>query len=329
MRKALTLLLSVCMLLPLFALLPVFAATPANGFDFSDGDKWYYADGTLADAPRTVEAWVWVDPVNGLDQIKANGNATTIISNYNGFGNYGYWHLALKYTNADGLYPYFEWNELQNNTTSVRKFNFTKTKVEPGVWTHITVVIDAENNCCHCYKDGAYVQSNSAGIWLGDITRNVTELPFVIGNDNRFDKPDTRVFRGKIASISLFNDVRTAEEIASDYRNGADYNDANALAHWELPAGGGNVQDKAGNVNLSFSKYWLTEQEMQAIRGDSFNPAYSFAIVGDIQYITEYDAKNGTTFVAQLHQWIADNASGKNIVYSAGMGEVTNQNTAK
>ena len=119
MKKLLAVLLTVCMLVPMMAFLPAFAATPEQGFDFTDGDKWYYADGTLADAPRTVEAWVWVDPVNGLDDIKANGGATTILSNYNGFSGYAYWHLALKYTEADGLYPYFEWNELLNNSTSV------------------------------------------------------------------------------------------------------------------------------------------------------------------------------------------------------------------
>ncbi|MBE6689900.1 MAG: hypothetical protein E7590_01285 [Ruminococcaceae bacterium] len=323
MKKVLAISLSLCMLLPLFALLPVFAATPAEGFDFTGGDKWYYMDGTLPDAPRTVEAWIWVDPANAT-------KTRTIISNYNGFTSIPYWHLAVKYTEADGLYPYFEWNELSNNSTSVRKFNFTKTKIEPSVWTHITVVIDAENNCCHCYKDGAYVQSNNAGIQLGDITRNVTELPLVIGNDCRPDLPDARVFGGKIASISIFNDVRTAAEIQSDFANGANYNDANAIAHWELPANGGAVTDKSGkSAGLTLSKYWLTEAEMQAIRGNDFNPAYSFAIVGDIQYMTEWQAENGgTAHVANLHKWIADNIASKNIKFMAGMGDVTNNNTA-
>ena len=318
MKKALAILLTVCMLLPLVAVLPAFAATPAEGFDFTDGDKWYYMDGTLPDAPRTIEAWIWVDPANATQ-------TRTIISNYNGFGSVPYWHLALKYTEADGLYPYFEWNELSNNSTSVRKFNFTKTKIEPGVWTHITVVIDAENNCCHCYKNGSYVQSNNAGIQLGDITVNVTELPLVIGNDCRPDLPDARVFGGKIASISIFNDVRTAAEVQSDFTNGADYNDANAMAHWELPASGGTVTDKSGkSAGLTLSKYWLTEAEMEAIRGNDFNPAYSFAIVGDIQYMVRNDASRGTTYTAQLHNWIKNNVSTKNIKYVMGMGDVTN-----
>ena len=327
MKKILAILLTVCILLPLFALLPAFAATPTEGFDFTDGDKWFYADGTLADAPRTIEAWIYVDP-DRVDAIKSNGNACTIISNYNGFPGYAYWHLAVKYSGGK-LYPYFEWNELHNNSTSTRKFNFTDAVVTPGEWIHIAVVIDAENNFCRCYKNGGYVQSNGADIWLGDITANVTELPLVIGNDNRFNTPDLRVFQGSIASISLYNDVRTAEEIASDHANGADINDANALAHWELPASGGPVTDQVGDVDLSFSKYWLTEEEMAAIRGNDFNPAYSFAVVGDIQYMTEHDAAYGTSHVADVHKWIADNVANKNIQYVMGMGDVTNRNIAQ
>ena len=317
MNKVFAILLTVCMLLPLVAVLPAFAATPAEGFDFTDGDKWYYMDGTLPDAPRTIEAWIWVDPANAT-------KTRTIISNYNGFTSVPYWHLAVKY---DGgvLYPYFEWNELSNNSTSVRKFNFTKAAITAGEWTHITVVIDAQNNCCHCYKNGSYVQSNNAGIQLGDITRNVTELPLVIGNDCRPDLPDARVFGGKIASISIFNDVRTAAEIQSDFTNGADYRDANAMAHWELPANGGAVVDKSGkSAGLTLSKYWLTEAEMQAIRGNGFNPAYSFAIVGDIQYMVRNDASRGTNYTETVHNWIKNNVATKNIQYVMGMGDVTN-----
>ncbi|MBO5270232.1 MAG: metallophosphoesterase, partial [Clostridia bacterium] len=68
---------------------------------------------------------------------------------------------------------------------------------------------------------------------------------------------------------------------------------------------------------------------MDAIRGEDFDPAYSFAVVGDIQYITEYDAANGTSHVFDMHKWIAENAVPKNIQYVMGMGDVTNRNTAE
>ncbi len=314
------------MMLPLLAVLPVSAATPTDGFTF-DGDEWYYANGTLSDVPRTVEAWIYVDP-NYATQAR-----TTIISNYNGFTNYAYWHLALHYTTDTGLYPYFEWNELYNNTTSqqtIRKFNFTNAKITAGEWTHIAVVIDAANNYVSCYKNGTHIQNNNGSFQLSDIAKNTVELPFSIGNDSRPSATGTeadRAFHGKIASISLFDDVRTASEISSDYSNGAATDDANALAHWDFTSNAESVTDKVGNIDLTLSKYWLTEDEMKAIRGDSFDPEYSFAVVGDIQYITEYDVNNGTSFVEEMHEWIADNVSDKNIKYVMNMGDITNQDT--
>ncbi len=341
MKKAFAILLTVCMLLPLVAMLPIGAATPAEGYTFG-ADKWYYANGTLSDAPRTFEMWIKVsDDSEDLATLQKNGKCT-VISNYNGFNTYGYFHVAVncEAIKSDGVvtgynyYPAMEWSELHNNYAggnangNLRSFNFKNTTLTPGEWTHISIVINAEMNYVSCYKNGEHVQNNSTSIKLCDITKNVVELPVVIGNDNRYNTPDLRVFQGSIASISLFGDKRTADEIASDYANGADYTDEHALAHWELTANGAPVADKSGNgIGLTLSQYWLTEEEMQAIRGNDFNPAYSFAVVGDIQYITEYDAANGTTHVADMHKWIADNITNKNIKYMMGMGDVTNRNT--
>ena len=332
MKKRLYIILLVFAMLPLslLSLTVAKAETPTDGYAFT-ADTWYYADSQLSDAPRTVEAWIYVDP--------AHKNETrTIISNYNGFASMPYWHLAVKYDyQIDGntsspkvLFPYFEWNELSNGSTSVRKFNFRNTVIEAGVWTHIAVVIDGENNCCHCYKNGAFVQKNNAGILLGDIVKNVSELPLAIGNDCRNNLPDSRVLGGKIAEISLFSDLRSASEIASDYALGADYNDENALAHWKLTSSGGNVTDKSGKgVNLTHNKYWLTESEMNALRNKDFSADYSFAVVGDIQYIVRNDASRGTKWTKTVHDWIKDNAASKNIKYMMGMGDVTNHSVSK
>lgn len=328
MKKLIAILLTVCMVLPLFPAFPVLAAdAPTDGYTFGN-ETWYYADGTLADAPRTIEAWIWVDP-DGVDDIKANGNSTTVISNYNQISTYSYWHMAVKWEN-NTLYPFFEWRGLIDNVTTdlTRGFNFKNATITPGEWTHISIVVNGEKNYVSCYKNGQHIQNNSGNIRLGDITKNAAELPLVVGNDNRFDTPTKRMFQGKISSISLFNDVRTNAEIQSDYNNGANYNDANALAHWEFTSTSKKVVDKSGKgPDLDLSQYWLTESEMDAIRGEDFDPAYSFAVVGDIQYMTEWDAAKGTSYVSQIYKWIKDNVDTKNIEYVMGMGDVTNTNT--
>ena len=328
MKKFLATLLVLCMTVPLFCVLPASAAAPADAYTIND-NEWYYVDGTLSDVPHTIE--VWVRPESNKIQ--------TIISNYNGFNSQPYWHFALKYENGI-FYPYFEWQELIENRSAgsaygenhnhTRKFNFTKAPIELNVWTHITIVIDAEKSQLYCYKNGTLAETKTAGIHLGDLTPNINEFPLAIGNDCRPNTPQDRAFDGKIGSVSIFSDMRSASEIASDYRSGADYTDEKAIAHWVIPTTASNVKDLTGKApDLLYSKYWLSESEMNAIRGNDFDPAYSFAVVGDIQYITEYDAKNGTKHVENMHKWIADNASSKNIKYVMGMGDVTNQNTAK
>jgi hypothetical protein len=51
--------------------------------------------------------------------------------------------------------------------------------------------------------------------------------------------------------------------------------------------------------------------------------AYSFAVVGDPQYMTQYDARFGTTYVKDMYKWIVDNAEGKNIQHVIGVGDIT------
>ena len=148
MKKILAVLLTVCMLLPMMAFLPAFAATPEQGFDFTDGDKWYYVDGTLADAPRTIEAWIYVEPNSSLeDKI---GNEMTIISNFNGFESMPYLNVTVKYDyKKDGdtsspkvIYPYISWREISNreSISEARKFNFRNAVITPGEWTHIAIL---------------------------------------------------------------------------------------------------------------------------------------------------------------------------------------------
>ena len=297
-----------CLVIP-FVVAPTTTAqaqTPTSGYSFAS-DSWYYVDGTLKAPPKTVEAWVYVPE-------EYSTQTSSIFSNYNGFASMPYFHVALKYDNG-ALFPYLEWNEVSNKVNSVRKFNFTKTVIQPNTWTHFTIVIDSQNNRCSAYKNGEYIQSNAGTLTLSELSLNLTELPFAVGNDLRYNQPDLRAFKGKIASVSLFSDCRSATEIASDYKNGADYTDENALAHWELSSTATSVvTDLTENeVNLTYNKYWLTEAEMEEIRPDNFDADYSFAVVGDIQYIAEKDSEAGTTYTSTIHKWIKDNIEDKNI----------------
>lgn len=56
--------------------------------------------------------------------------------------------------------------------------------------------------------------------------------------------------------------------------------------------------------------------------------AYSFAVIPDIQIVTENDVKNGENNLAKLFDWIVANKSSKNIQYVFGLGDITDNNNA-
>lgn len=53
-------------------------------------------------------------------------------------------------------------------------------------------------------------------------------------------------------------------------------------------------------------------------------PDYSFAVLGDIQYLTAYDVDNNNTFTKLLFDWIIDKKDTKNIQYVFGLGDSIN-----
>ena len=54
--------------------------------------------------------------------------------------------------------------------------------------------------------------------------------------------------------------------------------------------------------------------------------AYSFAVIPDIQIVTENDVKNGQNNLAKLFDWIVANKESKNIQFAFGLGDITDNN---
>ena len=57
-------------------------------------------------------------------------------------------------------------------------------------------------------------------------------------------------------------------------------------------------------------------------------PDYSFAVVGDIQAITEHDVDNGHRYTQVLFDWILNNRKSRNIQYVFGLGDSINTVTS-
>ena len=262
-------------------------------------DGLYSTDGPYSVMPKTFEAWVKVP--KGY-----NDRGGVIIGNFE--GSQACVNFEINTRGTPRIY-------YMSKTGAVAEQVFAA-DVRTGDWAHLTIVNDSDNGTLLCYINGALVQTVNKKI--------ISDLPtvdFCLGGDLR--SGNAQYFKGKIASVALFSDVRSAEEIAadmSDFNKSAD----NLIAYYDLEGkqGAKKIEDETANdFDLNLSKNWIDESEKPALN----DYAYSMAIIGDIQIITE-------KYPDQLHNifdWIVNNAETTKMKYVFGLGDTTNSDTAK
>ena len=325
MKKFLVVFLTLAMILPIFSIIaPLSVSAATESFDTTDsgfkitgnGDKWadyyYESDKLLEEIPHTFE--MWVKPINA----KNNG---VVIGNY--LYATGYQGCINLYVFRNG-YPRVCWNDAAGNEYIV---DFTKGQMPIGEWSHVTIVFDDANQAIHYYLNGVLKESNTSK--YHPLTESmINSHPFSLGGD--WGRLSTRYFRGSLGDVSFYADVRTAAEIAADYANGTDLTDENLILHYDLSSADSSspiIYDKSGNGYHQYrGQMWLTEAEMEALRGDTSDRAYSMVVVGDTQNLVTLDVTNGTNDIGKLYDWIVDNTESKNVQYVIGVGDITNDN---
>ena len=200
-----------------------------------------------------------------------------------------------------------------DNAGKVNEYVFT-CDVRTGDWAHLAIVNDAKSGRLICYIDGERTQIVSKKI--------VSDLPaseFCIGGDLR--SGNAQYFKGKIARIALFSDVRTDEEIAADAKN-VDPSAADLIALYDLEGkqNATAVSDGSKNaLDVTVERNWLSPDAVSSPE----DYAFSLALIGDIQNITEH-------YPDELHHifdWLVENAEKKKIKYVLGLGDTTNSDT--
>ncbi len=271
----------------------------------------YKAEKKLESVPETVEAWVF------YPSTLAGKAAGPVIGNYYSDGKYGESFINFEIS-ANGAPRIWCSDEFAYNLYDIV---FDKARVPVDTWTHVTYVYDNESGVASCYING---QLKEEKFFYPELPDSTTHFPFVLGGDQR--TANGGYFKGELKDVAMFSDARTAEEVASDYVN-VPYNTEDLLCYYDVDASdkGKNIKDETGNgYDLIYSKTWLSEAEMEEVRkgyGD-FKADYSFAVFGDTQRITE-DYPN---LLAPMYQWVVDNKDSKNIVYSIGLGDITDDN---
>lgn len=195
----------------------------------------------------------------------------------------------------------------QSGTTY--NFVFDKANVYTGEWVHIAVVRETSSKMS-CYINGELVQS---------ITKSAPDLAntaaHVLGGDLR--SGNAQYFKGRIKTVALYDDARTADEIKADMTAaGKD----GLICAYELDGLNApeSIADKSTNgFDAKIKKSYFTE------KAPLEDYAYSFAVIGDTQILAlSYQDK----FTA-LYDWVLDNVESKKIKFVLGMGDITDDDT--
>jgi len=265
----------------------------------------------LTAVPHTYEAWVKVP--KGMTSSVGN-----ILSNY-----------------AHGTHSYISFEILANGVPRVRWFDtlgvqyeteFKNVNMSNGRWTHLAITVDPQSGIAKCYINGEYADTR---YYYPEIDSHAINNPFVIGGNHSRQLNDY-YFKAKLSGIDLYADVRSADEIKSDYENGADLLDKNLLASYDLSAKSttGIYEDKSANAAYAVDgQLWMTEEEMEIVRGnvfdEDFERKYNLVVVGDTQMSVQNDASANKTATQTLYKYIVDNIENFNTQYVIGVGDIT------
>ena len=205
----------------------------------------------------------------------------------------------------------------QNATTKkAPTYVFDKVDVATGKTVHLSVVMDFSNKKLHCYVNGKLAQTISN---ISSFSSFKEKWNYVIGGDHL--NGNATYFPGVIEQIAVWSDMRSANEIASDYSKGISYSDANLMAAYNLTlCDSCMVKDLSrNNVDLDHSILWQSKSSVTT----PTDYAYSFAVVGDTQKMCETDPEA----MEGIYDWILKNQKSKKIAYVIGLGDITDDST--
>lgn len=116
-----------------------------------------------------------------------------------------------------------------------------------GAWVHVAVTFDSAANLAAFYRNGVQVSTSDLA---GSVTPFNGTAPFAIGT--RFaDNVAGFFFDGKLDDVRVWNDVRTAQEIADFYLRETTGSEGNLVGYWKL--NNDYLDETANNNDLTAS----------------------------------------------------------------------------
>ena len=276
----------------------IIPAEQANGLSFLQ-NQHYMIPKHLSATPLSIEAEIKLDP-------SFSGRAGAIFGNY--YGIRQDWLLEI-YENG---VPRFYYVDASGNIVDIK---FNDVDVRTGEFVHIALTFDIERGLITFYMNGEAKQTAECKI---DLAPDITRYQFVVGGDNRSN--NGIYFRGEIRSIAAYSDVRTAAEIARAAERGTNlYADDLILAYLlNKNSHGTDIIDVSEN-GYDLPREWIESHE------PDIDYAYSFAVVGDTQWLSKYKPEK----MEGIYDWIIANKDDKKIAHVFGLGDITEDwNTA-
>ncbi len=289
-----------------------------TGVSFCGPEDQLAMEDRLSKVPLSFEATV------KLPEALMDGRGGVIIGSWMDAGYYdydlGYVSLEVYENGAPRLY----WHQERRNQPNggVQSVVFSGVDLRQGEWIHLAVTFDPEKDTVSCYINGVLVST----VEDCEFEPVVPAQALKIGGDYRgtggqvYDEGyNDQYFRGEIANISVWSDVRTAEQIQADVQ--ALQADAAAvsaegetlLASWQFDGEQDLYEDRSDRDNdVAAFVDWIDPGFAQ---GD-----YSMVALPDTQFLSE----KYPDIYKKLTQWIVDHEQTYNIQAVMHMGDMVN-----
>ena len=148
-------------------------------------------------------------------------------------------------------------------------------------------------------------------VYSQDCTRELS-----IGNDGK------NYFKGSLRNVAVYENALTASEAANTAKVNMQNGDTNLMAYYDSTMSGNTdslFKDQTGNGHDASKPFYERKDALK-------DYAYSFAFVGDTQFLMYRDASQNTTkFTGPIYDWIVQNKDKKKIAYVLGMGDITDR----
>ena len=313
------------------------------GRSFEDGEGIQLGK-ELVDMPKTYEAVVYV-PADVTEK-------GAIISNYHPLGSTLHIDFAVVIGGtAQEARPLIDITDQNNNRTRIE----FRSNIKGDSWAHVVITHEVKDtgDVYTCYVNGEKVSKQNANYWIDGVKTTdavVTYSDFdmsklensasmylgqaygyssatELGSDDAYNEGkayDPTNFKGRIKNVALYSTVLTAAEIKENYQTGINAERDDIILCYDLTSADTSKETKNGYISdisgNGYNTVPLFHERGEELNKDDFD--YSFAVLGDTQFLVDWDLRNGTAYSADIYNWIVANKDAKKIVRVLGVGDI-------